>query len=206
MCPSDLDRGAAVHDDRQSARARGLGGLPVHHADLQAQAPGPGGDGLVRMRDAQLGPSEDVHDIDRAGGGNGCTEVGYAVTSRTVFAVRVVGTQSKPWRSRERKTSWDGRFGAPDAPITAIRRDSRRSSRIPSSSRSGTRPPPSWSSSGQLFALVDWGSSHFPHWGPVVRLLPSATWPANRGESSTTLARWRTLRQRRSRIAIGARP
>ncbi len=56
------------------------------------------------------------------------------------------GTHSKPAATSDRKTSNDGRPGFDDAPTTAIRRVVRRTRSMPSSSRIGTAPRPSWRS------------------------------------------------------------
>ena len=52
---SPLDRGAAVHHDREPPAGGDLGGLPAHDAELQPQAAGTDGDGLARVGHHQLG-------------------------------------------------------------------------------------------------------------------------------------------------------
>src|SRR5450756_81873 len=71
---------------------------------------------------------------------------GKAARPWTVAKRGVTGTASYPARRSAAKTSPDGRPGRSDAPITAIRRAVRSSSRISASPRSDTRPRPSWRS------------------------------------------------------------
>jgi hypothetical protein len=61
-----LDRGAAIHDDAEAGLVSDPGGLPVHDAELQPKAARTGRDRLLRVGDAELGPAEDVDDVERS--------------------------------------------------------------------------------------------------------------------------------------------
>jgi hypothetical protein len=69
-----LDRGAAVHHDRQPGLVSDPRGLPVDHPELEPQAPCAHVDRLPSMRLAQLGATEDIDDVERPGALGGLAE------------------------------------------------------------------------------------------------------------------------------------
>ncbi len=84
-----LDRGAAVHHDRQATVMRDTSCVPAHDPELQPQAACAGGDGLVRVGLAQLGPPEHVDDVKRAGLLDGLGQRPVGTNAQHVAAVRV---------------------------------------------------------------------------------------------------------------------
>ena len=77
----DLDRRAAVHDDREPGRAGAVGGGLVDDAELHPDGARADRDRLVDVRPGGVGPAEDVDDVDDGR----VVEVGQP--SRAAFAV-----------------------------------------------------------------------------------------------------------------------
>ena len=93
--PSPLDGRAAVHHDRQAAGRRDPRGLPVDDPELQPQAARPDRDGLLGVGHAQLGASEDVDHVDRAGRVDGLGERPEGRHARRIErSFGLTGTQS----------------------------------------------------------------------------------------------------------------
>src|SRR5258706_14959329 len=65
-----LDRGAAVHHDREPAVVGDPRGLPVDDAELEPEAMCPDLDRLTGMGLAELGAAEYIDEVERAGRAN----------------------------------------------------------------------------------------------------------------------------------------